>query len=96
MPLYNQVVKQDLLRYNASLISVFDLLAAARAQITGTNEYIQQQQGDDERLRCVTILVGAFDMGTGEPVAGVVNQPFHTQDDSGHWSGRVVWGTGRS
>jgi hypothetical protein len=41
MPLYNQVVKQDLLRYNASLISVFDLLAAARAQITGTNEYIQ-------------------------------------------------------
>jgi outer membrane protein TolC len=40
MPLHKQIIKQDVLRYNASLISVFELLADARAEISGVNDYI--------------------------------------------------------
>ena len=35
------IAAENLLRYNASLISVFDLLADARAQITGVDDYIR-------------------------------------------------------
>jgi outer membrane protein TolC len=41
LPLQKQITQQDVLRYNASLISVFELLADARAQIAGVNDYIQ-------------------------------------------------------
>ncbi len=41
LPLQKQITQEDLLRYNASLISVFELLADARAQIAGVNDYIQ-------------------------------------------------------
>jgi outer membrane protein TolC len=40
IPLRKQIMKQDVLRYNASLISVFELLADARAEIGADNEYI--------------------------------------------------------
>jgi outer membrane protein TolC len=39
LPLRKMVLKQDLLRYNASQISVFDLLADAREQIASVNDY---------------------------------------------------------
>jgi outer membrane protein TolC len=41
IPLHKQIIKQDVLRYNASLISVFELLADARAEISGVDDYIQ-------------------------------------------------------
>ncbi len=41
MPIQRQITRQDVLRYNASLISVFDLLADARAQIASVDAYIQ-------------------------------------------------------
>jgi outer membrane protein TolC len=41
IPMHKLISKQDLLRYNASLLSVFDLLADARDQITSVNEYIE-------------------------------------------------------
>jgi outer membrane protein TolC len=41
LPARKLVAAQDLLRYNASLISVFDLLSDARGQITGVDDYIQ-------------------------------------------------------
>jgi outer membrane protein TolC len=41
LPLRKSIAEQDLLRYNAAQISVFDLLADARTQISGVNEYIQ-------------------------------------------------------
>jgi outer membrane protein TolC len=40
VPLRNAVAQQDLLRYNASLISIFDLLADAREQAVGIDDYI--------------------------------------------------------
>jgi outer membrane protein TolC len=41
LPARKLIASQSLLRYNASLISVFDLLAGARAQIAGVDDYIQ-------------------------------------------------------
>jgi outer membrane protein TolC len=41
MPTAKAVAAQNLLRYNASLISVFDLLADARDQIASVDDYIQ-------------------------------------------------------
>jgi outer membrane protein TolC len=41
VPTRKLIAQQNLLRYNASLISVFDLLADARSQIEGVNDYIQ-------------------------------------------------------
>jgi outer membrane protein TolC len=41
VPARKLIAEQNLLRYNASLISVFDLLADARGQIESVNYYIQ-------------------------------------------------------
>lgn len=34
-------------------------------------------------LECVTVLIGLYDKGNGKPLAGVINQPFHEQTDTG-------------
>jgi outer membrane protein TolC len=41
VPTRKAVAAQNLLRYNASLISIFDLLAGTRSQITGVDDYIR-------------------------------------------------------
>jgi outer membrane protein TolC len=41
LPLRKAVAEQDLLRYNASLISIFELLADARDQASGVSGYIE-------------------------------------------------------
>jgi outer membrane protein TolC len=41
LPTRKLIAAQNLLRYDASLMSVFDLLAGARAQIAGVDDYIQ-------------------------------------------------------
>jgi outer membrane protein TolC len=41
IPLSRAIAKQELLRYNASLISIFDLLANSRATVASVNDYIQ-------------------------------------------------------
>ena len=41
----------------------------------------------------MTVLIGAYLVSSGEPVVGVVQQPFWKQDpSSGEWRGRLVWG----
>lgn len=34
-------------------------------------------------LECVTILIGLYDKGNGKPLAGIINQPFCEQTDTG-------------
>lgn len=34
-------------------------------------------------LGCVTVLIGAYDIESGKPIIGIINQPFHTQTDDG-------------
>ncbi|XP_030065806.1 inositol polyphosphate 1-phosphatase isoform X2 [Microcaecilia unicolor] len=44
-------------------------------------------------LQCVTILIGVYDLSTGVPVMGVINQPFALQDPkSSRWEGQYYWG----
>lgn len=54
-----------------------------------TYEYISAEEvkssvGDIYKngLQCVTVLIGVFNRVSGEPVLGVVNQPFYTQHGS--------------
>jgi hypothetical protein len=42
MPTRKSIADQDLLRYNASLVSLFDLLADARDRIASVNDYIER------------------------------------------------------
>jgi outer membrane protein TolC len=42
MPTRKSIADQDLLRYNASLVSVFELLADARERIASVNDYIER------------------------------------------------------
>ena len=66
--------------------------------IDGTNEYVggiptQPVNGIHEGgLQVAVVLIGVYDLVTGLPVMGVVNQPFCTRDNTGNWKGRVVWG----
>ncbi|XP_014254848.1 inositol polyphosphate 1-phosphatase [Cimex lectularius] len=64
--------------------------------IDSTSEYIQGRKDDQSALvrsglPCVTILIGVFNMDTGEPLIGVVKQPFF-KFRNGSWSGRLVYG----
>lgn len=44
-------------------------------------------------LQCVTILIGVYDINSGLPLMGVVNQPFATQDPNTlSWKGQCYWG----
>ena len=73
-----------------------------------TNEYIKGSEDFDKMchenleeedqvwsagLHCVTVLIGAFDVITGQPLIGVINQPFWKYDaGKGKWNGRFFWG----
>ncbi|XP_059249045.1 inositol polyphosphate 1-phosphatase isoform X1 [Mustela nigripes] len=44
-------------------------------------------------LQCVTILIGVYDLHTGVPLMGVINQPFVSQDlNTLRWKGQCYWG----
>lgn len=44
-------------------------------------------------LQCVTVLIGVYDLQTGLPVMGVMNQPFVTLDPmTNRWTGQYFWG----
>ncbi|XP_053603888.1 inositol polyphosphate 1-phosphatase [Plodia interpunctella] len=58
--------------------------------IDATAEFIAGVRGEadaDHGLPCVTVLIGAFRRSTGEPVIGVINQPFFRGN-----KGRILWG----
>ncbi|XP_045765794.1 inositol polyphosphate 1-phosphatase [Maniola jurtina] len=58
--------------------------------IDATAEFISGVRGDAKPghgLPCVTVLIGAYLRSTGEPVIGVINQPFYNNG-----KGHIVWG----
>lgn len=58
--------------------------------IDATSEFIlgaRGEAGEGHGLSCVTVLVGAYQRSTGEPVVGVINQPFYNEG-----KGRILWG----
>lgn len=68
VPLRKRISEEVLLRYNGMLLSVFELLADARAQVTAVNGYI-------ETLRDFWIAESDFQMALtgGSPTAGVAS-----------------------
>eukprot|EP01103_Thecamoeba_quadrilineata_P019248 TRINITY_DN7704_c0_g1_i1.p1 TRINITY_DN7704_c0_g1~~TRINITY_DN7704_c0_g1_i1.p1 ORF type:complete len:391 (+),score=75.78 TRINITY_DN7704_c0_g1_i1:87-1259(+) len=78
--------------------------------IDGTNEYVTGKfitESDSgiylQGLNVVTVLLGVYDKSTGDPIAGIVNQPFYKKKQDSHadplppqfqsqFYGRFVWG----
>ncbi|MFT7807980.1 inositol polyphosphate 1-phosphatase [Arapaima gigas] len=61
--------------------------------IKGISDSIPEGNVYSQGLQCVTVLIGVYDLRTGEPLMGVVNQPFATLDPETHkWRGKYYWG----
>lgn len=61
----------------------FDDLGIWIDPIDGTNEYIKGESKNSVHpkipasgLQCVTILIGVYEISTGNPIIGIINQPF--------------------
>jgi Inositol monophosphatase family len=68
-----------------TFVTLLNLLCTFCAD--ATYQYIEGGDGTvsdigvvSDGLRCVTVLIGAYDLQTGRPIIGCVNQPFSTQD----------------
>lgn len=73
--------------------------------IDSTSNYIRGNRLGDEPtsagdrmmtskgLNVVTVLIGVFSMKSGQPVIGVINQPFAEYDrEKKRWRGQIYWG----
>uniref|UniRef100_A0A8C1MJY9 Inositol polyphosphate 1-phosphatase n=1 Tax=Cyprinus carpio TaxID=7962 RepID=A0A8C1MJY9_CYPCA len=68
--------------------------------IDGTSQYIEgkEEEEPDEGfcpfgLPCALVLIGVYLRSTGQPVMGVINQPFNHKDSTGKgWKGQHLWG----
>ncbi|KAG3274884.1 inositol polyphosphate-1-phosphatase, transcript variant X1 [Ictidomys tridecemlineatus] len=100
-----KVVHQDVTFADAALDSIVinipqDLMGIWVDPIDSTYQYIkgsadiQSNQGIfPSGLQCVTILIGVYDIHTGVPLMGVINQPFVSQDlNTLRWKGQCYWG----
>jgi len=100
-----KVVHQDVTFTDPALDSVEinipqDILGIWVDPIDSTYQYIRgsadikSNQGIfPSGLQCVTILIGVYDLHTGVPLMGVINQPFVSQDlNTLRWKGQCYWG----
>lgn len=60
-----------------NLSIVVDPIDATQEYIQGGNKESQFQDIPASGLKCVTVLIGVYDVITGVPLMGVINQPFH-------------------
>ncbi|XP_018597082.2 inositol polyphosphate 1-phosphatase-like [Scleropages formosus] len=61
--------------------------------IRGISDSIADRNVYSQGLQCVTVLIGVYDLQTGEPLVGVVNQPFAALDPKTQkWNGKYYWG----
>jgi outer membrane protein TolC len=83
VPLRKRISEENLLRYNGMLISVFELLADARQQITSVNTYIEALRDywlaeSNLDLALTGKSPGAINLGGGmQAAAGGADQPGH-------------------
>lgn len=77
----------------------FETLGMWIDPIDSTAEYIAAVHKDSRfenipsnGLKCVTILIGVYDTTSGNPVMGVINQPFYETLDDGSYKGKHFWG----
>ena len=72
--------KKNSLTFDFTLY-IFYVLDSTAQYIHG-HDSVQAEGGVyKEGLQCVVVLIGAYSMKTGLPVAGVMNQPFASQNE---------------
>ncbi|XP_002733886.1 inositol polyphosphate 1-phosphatase-like [Saccoglossus kowalevskii] len=77
----------------SSLAVWIDPIDSTAEYIKGVSDAVDVNGIYAEGLQCVTVLIGVYDMTTGLPVIGVINQPFQFYDSTTlKWRGRYVWG----
>lgn len=70
-----------------------DPIDATSQYIEGREEVLQEGHLSPSGLHCALVLIGVYLRSTGEPVMGVINQPFNHKDPtSGGWKGKHFWG----
>ncbi|UXI16840.1 tRNA pseudouridine synthase [Sarcoptes scabiei] len=96
---YDSLETSSLLR---SLTTKQDNIGIWIDPIDSTSEYIKDCSftNDDDHndplpvkgLGCVTCLFGVFDINTGEPILGVLSQPFYRKNKQSEFTERCFWG----
>ncbi|XP_054641097.1 inositol polyphosphate 1-phosphatase [Dunckerocampus dactyliophorus] len=70
-----------------------DPIDATSQYIEGREEVVEDGHLSPSGLHCALVLIGVYLRSTGEPVMGVINQPFNHKDPaSGSWQGKIFWG----
>lgn len=75
----------------AQLAIWIDPIDATSQYIEGREEELQQGVLSPSGLHCALVLIGVYLRSSGEPVMGVINQPFNHKDGS-RWRGEHFWG----
>ncbi|XP_037303794.2 inositol polyphosphate 1-phosphatase [Pungitius pungitius] len=70
-----------------------DPIDATSQYIEGREEVLEEGRLAPSGLHCALVLIGVYVRSTGEPVMGVINQPFNHKDPAGGgWRGKHFWG----
>ncbi|XP_056130603.1 inositol polyphosphate 1-phosphatase [Lampris incognitus] len=70
-----------------------DPIDATSQYIEGREEVLEEGHLSPSGLHCALVLIGVYHRNTGEPVMGVINQPFNYKDPAGGgWRGKQFWG----
>ncbi|XP_070759234.1 inositol polyphosphate 1-phosphatase isoform X2 [Enoplosus armatus] len=70
-----------------------DPIDATSQYIEGREEVLEDGHLFPSGLHCALVLIGVYLRSTGEPVMGVINQPFNYKDPAGGgWRGKHFWG----
>ncbi|XP_059184336.1 inositol polyphosphate 1-phosphatase [Centropristis striata] len=70
-----------------------DPIDATSQYIEGKEEVLEEGHLSPSGLHCALVLIGVYLRSTGEPVMGVINQPFNYKDPAGgRWRGKHFWG----
>ncbi|XP_030632944.1 inositol polyphosphate 1-phosphatase [Chanos chanos] len=70
-----------------------DPIDATSQYIEGKEEVAPEGGFCSSGLPCALVLIGVYLRASGEPVMGVINQPFNQKDSTGNgWKGQHFWG----
>ncbi|XP_036388240.1 inositol polyphosphate 1-phosphatase isoform X2 [Megalops cyprinoides] len=70
-----------------------DPIDATSQYIEGREEKVPEGELCTSGLQCALVLIGIYHRATGEPIMGVINQPFaHRESSDQRWRGQHFWG----